>query len=140
MRRLQMRLQKLERELPDMINEVQRTAAYGDRSENAEYKDAKFKSRRAQRQIWSIRDRLKRVEIIKAEGTGYVQLGSTVVVESDGKRQTFQILGSYETNPLRGKISDKSPLGSVLMGRMKGAVVEVKLPKGIKEYKLIEIR
>jgi len=138
--RLQAKLRKTERELPELIKETQRTAAYGDRSDNAEYKDAKSKLRRANWQILSIKDRLKRVEVIKSEGTGYVQLGSTVTVESDGQRQTFLVLGTYETNPSRGKISDKSPLGQALMGRMKGTSVEVKLPSGIKEYKIVGIK
>lgn len=138
-RRLEMRLKRIEKELPELIEETQRTAAYGDRSDNAEYKDAKLKLRRANWQILKIKDQLKRVEIIEPQGNGYVQLGSTVTVESNGKQQTFQILGPYETNPSHGMISDKSPLGKALMGKMKGRLVEVELPNGIKEYKIIKI-
>lgn len=142
--RLKEELAKLKKDMPDLIDEAQRTAAYGDRSDNAEYKEAKSALRRAQGRIFRIEDQIKRIKIIEPEKniSGVVDLGSTVVVKSDGVEKTFQIVGPYETEPSMGRISHRSPLGSALMNRRKGDVVMVDLPGagGNKEYRIVEIR
>ena len=147
-------LARLKEAMPDLIAETQRTAAYGDRSDNAEYKEAKSTLRRSQGKIFSIEDQIKRVVIIEPERniSGTVQLGSTVVLEIEdpnaprgtGRAQKiFQILGSHETDPGKGRISYKSPLGSALMNRAKGDTVEIHPPDGgggPKKYRILEIR
>lgn len=140
--RLKEKLARLKRSLPEMIAETQRTAEYGDRSENAEYKDAKATLRRTHRQIFTIEDQLKRAVPITSgrNSSGTVQLGSTVVVESNGVRTTFQILGSHETNPEKGRISYRSPLGAALINHRQGDTVTIKTPKGLVEYRIVEIR
>src|SRR3989338_4352574 len=82
-RHLREKLARLKNALPDLSAEAQRTAAYGDRSDNAEYKEAKSTLRRTHRQILSIQDQVKRVVIIASgpNASGAVQLGSTVVLE-----------------------------------------------------------
>lgn len=140
---LEERLARLKRDMPGFIDEAQRTAAYGDRSDNAEYKEAKSILRRAQGQIFGIQEQLKRVvKIISGENaTKTVQLGSTVVLESDGKnKKTFQIVGSLETNPGEGRISHKSPLGAALIGRAKGDTVAIQTANGASEYRVLEIK
>src|SRR5271157_370080 len=106
--RLERKLDRLKRELPGFIEETARTAAYGDRSDNAEYKEAKSTLRRTQRQIWTIEDQLKRIIRIEPglNATGTAHLGSTVVLEfPDGTRQTLEIVGPFETDPSKGRIS-----------------------------------
>src|SRR3989344_2893662 len=80
LKRLQERLAKLKKALPDYIAEAARTAAYGDRSDNAEYKEAKHILRRTHRQIFSLEDQLKRAVIIKSgrNALGTIQTGSVV--------------------------------------------------------------
>ena len=140
--RLQDKLERLKSALPNFINETRRTAAFGDRSDNAEYKDAKSTLRRTQRQILGTQDQIKRVVIIKAgpDASGKIQLGSTVVLEVNGVHKTFQILGSHETNPALGRISFNSPLGAALMNHAAGDIVTVQAGSGSKEYKILEIR
>lgn len=139
---LQEKLERLKRTLPDFINETQRTAAYGDRSDNAEYKEAKSILRRTHWQILSIQDQIKRAVIIVSglNAFGTVQLGSTVVLDIDGLQKTFQILGSHETNPAKGRISHQSPLGAALMNHAKGDTVTVQTASGAKKYRILEIR
>ena len=140
--RLEEHLAELKRKLPEYIEETERTASYGDRSENAEYKDAKATLRRTHRQILSIEEKIKRAIIIlpglNAKGT--IQIGSTVVLEIDGARKTFQIVGSHETDPTHGRISYKSPLGAELMNHKKGDTVHIKTPTGTQQYTILEIR
>ena len=130
---LKERLVKLKSSLPGLADEVQRAAAYGDRSENAEYKEAKSILRKTEGQILGIEDRLKRVELIRPdkETKDIVQLGSTVtLVREDGSTKKFQILGRSETNPEDGFISNESPLGRAVLGKKVGDKFKFVLPSG----------
>lgn len=140
-KKLKEKLAHYKKILPELISETVRTAAYGDRSDNAEYKDAKASLRRAHYQIAALEDQIKRVVIIKNNpNSKIVELGSTVVLASDGKEMTFQIVGPQETNPTHGRISLESPLGAALMGRGKGDTVTVQTGRGLKEYCILEIK
>src|SRR3989344_4604057 len=127
---LRKKLAELERSLPHLISEAQRTADYGDRSENAEYKDAKANLRRARGQILNIQYKIKRAVIIHAgpSASGTVQIGSTVVLETEEEKKTFQIVGSHETDPEAGRISYQSPLGVALMNHRQGDTITLKSP------------
>lgn len=140
--RLKEKLARLKRALPNLIAETQRTAAYGDRSDNAEYKLAKSSLRRTNWQILSIEDQIKRVSLIAPgpDALGRVQIGSTVMLETDGAEKTFRILGSAESDPVRGRISYQSPLGAALMGCAKGDSVTIKTTSGSRAYRILEIR
>src|SRR3989338_8297977 len=135
-------LARLKKSMPELISEAQRTAAYGDRSDNAEYKEEKSSLRRAQGRIFNIEDQLKRVVVIEPDRniSGTVQLGSTVVVEINGVQKTFQILGPHETDPANGRISYKSQLGAALINHTKGGMITVKTESGAKIYRIVEIR
>src|SRR4051812_32902383 len=80
--KLQRKLARLKESLPGLIAETQRTAAYGDRSDSAEYTDAKRAMRRAQGLVLRIEDELKRVQVIETgpSADGTIRLGSTVTV------------------------------------------------------------
>ncbi len=136
------KLARVKKKLPELIEEARRTAAYGDRSENAEYKEAKASLRRANFQIIALEHQIRRAAVIRRK-TGLsrrVELGSTVELEADGKRLIFEILGPHETDPARGRISYKSPLGSALMGRRKGDAVTVQAGTGGTTYRIIDTR
>ncbi len=159
-KQLEEKLARLKLALPGLIEETQRTAAYGDRSENAEYKEAKSTLRRTNWQILSIQDQIKRVAIIAlGPNTSHrVELGSTVVLKAegpesfgdtqdlrysrgtDGTEKIFQILGSRETDPARGRISHQSPLGAALIGHAKGDIVTIQTGSGSRTYHILEIR
>jgi len=149
-KRLKEKLAHLKSALPNFIAEAQRTAAYGDRSDSAEYKDAKSTLRRTHRQILNIQDQIKRVVIIKTgpNTSGKVQLGSTVLLEimdsarspQAGEQKTFQIVGPQETNPDKGRISYQSPLGAALMSHGEGDSVTIETGSGRKEYRILEIK
>lgn len=141
LKHLRERMASLKRALPDLIAEAQRTAAYGDRSDNAEYKEAKSTLRRTQGQIFRIEDQLKRIEVIKrpAHAPNTIQLGSMAVLETEGKEKTYEILGPHETDPARGRISNKSPLGAALMGRAKGDIVMIETENGSRTYRILAI-
>ena len=141
--RMQRHLAELKASLPELIAEAARTAAEGDRSDNDAYKQSKGLLRRTHGQIWSIEDQLKRVVVIQPgrNASGTVQLGSVVMLEMPtGERQTFEIVGSRETNPGHGRISHVSPLGSALLNHIEGDTITLKTPQGERVYKVVEIQ
>jgi transcription elongation GreA/GreB family factor len=142
------RLARLKKSIPDLAGEAARTAAYGDRSDNAEYKQAKGALRFAHREIFRIENDLKRAVAItpgrNAEET--IHLGSVVTLQEengDGKampERTFEILGPQETDPGKGRISDQSPLGKALMKRKKGDIVSIETGVGMRKYLILEVK
>ncbi|MCR4314135.1 MAG: GreA/GreB family elongation factor [Candidatus Uhrbacteria bacterium] len=129
-------------ELPQAIADVRRTGEFGDFSENAEYQEAKGRMRRLHDQATTIKEKLKVVIEIKAPAPGgVVQMGSTVILElADGVQKTFYIVGPQEADPVRGKLSFKSPLGAKLMGRSVREEIELTTPTGSTMYRIHEVR
>lgn len=105
---------------PPAIKEVQRTAEMGDFSENAAYQMAKGRLRQINGRITSLEEKIKRAVVIKASVDGRISIGSTVTLEIAGKKITYEILGSQESDPLHGKISYLSPLGALLLNKIVG--------------------
>ena len=139
---MEAKLEELKRSLPHLISETERTAAYGDRSENAEYKDAKANLRRTHRQVYLIQDQLRRAIIVQSGATslGTIRIGSRVTLEVNGEKKMYEILGSKETDPAQGKISFSSPLGAALMDRTIGEHVTIKTPNGSRTYTVLDIQ
>ena len=83
---------------------------------------------------------MKRVVIIKkSEGAEHVTVGSTVTVKWDGKVREYQIVGSNETKPEEGKISNESPLGNAFLGHRAGDSVKINTPKGEVIYQITKV-
>lgn len=124
-------IQKYKNELEDLlknqrapaIKEVQRTAEMGDFSENAAYQMAKGRLRQINYRITTLEEKLKSAIVIKASTSGRVSIGSLVTLEADGKEIVYEILGSQESDPRRGKISYLSPLGVLLLDKKVGEKV-----------------
>ncbi|HBI97071.1 MAG: Transcription elongation factor GreA [Candidatus Falkowbacteria bacterium GW2011_GWC2_38_22] len=124
---LEAKLEKLKHSTVFAIAEVKRLAADGDFSENHAYSMAKGRLRGINQRILDIEDHLRRANIIHPQANSEtVQLGSLVTVEINNKQKTFQILGSAETNPNKGIISNNSPIGAALMGKRVGGIVQVR--------------
>ena len=141
-RKLEQELVRLEtRDLKQAIEDVARTGAFGDRSENAEYQEAKHRMSRIHARIFYLKERLKRVVLIRrTKGTGErVQLGSTVTVELNNQTRTYEIVGPSESNPSQGRISHVSPLGIALLGHSVGDIVHLETPNGINKYTITAV-
>lgn len=128
------------RQRPEAADEVFRTGQMGDLSENAAYQFAKQNLRRINSRILSITEKLKHaVPIARGSSDGKIRIGSTVVLELGSQRFTYEILGSNETNPARGRISHNAPLGQALLGHRAGDLVTLALPQGEVQYNVIEV-
>lgn len=144
-------LQRLQDELDNLKNvrRKENTAAlkvaksFGDLSENSEYDEAKNEQAEIEARIAEIENMLKNVEIIDEDGidTGVVSVGAKVNVKDvdDGEEAEYLIVGSTEADPMKGKISDESPLGSALLGHKIGEIVVVEAPMGKIEYEILNI-
>lgn len=130
-------------ERPAMINQVQAAAAEGDRSENAAYTYGRMRVReidRRLRELDRILDGAKIVENVAPED-GSIKFGATIkMVDIKTKREkTYSIVGEKEIDPLKGRISMKSPIGEALLGKKKGETVQVQAPRGTITYEILEV-
>jgi transcription elongation factor GreA len=115
----------------------------GDIMENSAYDEAKNEQAFVEGRIMTIEQMLKNAVIIDpARVTGMVGLGSFVTVVERGKRdeEVFQIVGSAEADPGRGRISNESPVGRALIGKRKGDEVQVRIPDGVRYLKIADIK
>lgn len=138
--KLKRQLERLENDLPQAIEDTRRTGEFGDFSENAEYREAKHRMRSIRNRITRIQEKLKLVIVIEQDESGTAQLGSTVVLESGSEQKIFYLVGPQETNPSKGRISHKSPLGARLMNKSVGDSIELPVSGGQILYTLTEIR
>jgi transcription elongation factor GreA len=140
--------EKLQNELKDLeknkrkevAENLKKAAAYGDLSENAAYEDAKEQQSNLETKILKLKQTIKNAEIVEHDDNAdWVQVGSKVTVEADGKKKEFTIVGGTESDPFEGKISCQAPLGKSLLKKPKGASCKVETPKGQKTYKILDI-
>ena len=128
---------------PELARKLKEAAAQGDLKENADYHDAK-------EQLGFIEGRVQHIEAIlrnaivvdNSEPSDEVRVGSTVVIQEEGEddEEEYRIVGSAEANPRERKISEKSPIGSALLGKGIGKKVKVETPDGVIKLKIIDIR
>lgn len=112
----------------------------GDLSENAEYQEAKEEQAQLEKRIEDLEHIIHNSKVIKTGvERGVIDIGSTIEVLRNGNPLKFQIVGSSETRPEEGLISNESPFGKVLMGKKVGDSVEVDTPQGKIEYKIFKI-
>src|SRR6201995_4837202 len=130
------RRQSVER--PRIIEHIAEARSHGDLSENAEYHAAKETQSHNEGRIAELEDKLARAEVIdvsKLSGDT-IKFGATVTLvdEDTEKKQVWQLVGEPEADAKKGKISITSPLARALIGKAKGANVEVVTPGGAKAY------
>ncbi|MBB6637916.1 transcription elongation factor GreA [Cohnella thailandensis] len=145
-------LKRLEEELENLKSVKRREVAerikvaigYGDISENSEYEDAKNEQAFIEGRIITLEKMLRNARIINNDEIDLdtVSIGSTVVVEDleFGDVVEYTIVGTAESDPLQNKISNESPVGKTIIGKKKGTVVEVNVPAGIIQYKIVDIK
>jgi transcription elongation factor GreA len=127
-------------ERPRIIQQITEARTHGDLSENAEYHAAKEQQSLNEGQIAELEDKLARAEIIdvsKLSGET-IKFGATVTLvdEDTEEKRVWQIVGEPEADAKKGKISITSPLARALIGKAKGANVEVVTPGGAKAYEV----
>ena len=130
-------------ERPRIIQQISDARTHGDLSENAEYHAAKESQSLNEDRIAELEDKLARAEVIdvsKLSGDT-ITFGATVTLidEDTEKKAVWKIVGEPEADAKKGRISITSPLARALVGKKKGAQVEVVTPGGAKAYEIVKI-
>ena len=120
-----------------------REAADGeDLIENAEYEAAKNEQAFVEGRIQELEILLATAKIIEENGSGdVIQVGSKVTIQEENfkDKESFEIVGAAEANPIKGRISNESPLGRAMLGHKVGDIVSVEAPDGSFHVKIIKI-
>lgn len=145
-------LRQLEDELQDLkvnrrreiAQKIKEAREQGDLSENAEYDAAKDEQRDIELRIEELEKLLKNAEVVVEDEIDLdkINIGCKVKlldVEYDEEME-FYIVGSTEANSLQNKISNESPVGRALIGKVVGDSVDVETQAGDIQYKVLEIQ
>ena len=142
---IQVELKKLVNEdRPKIIAAIAEARSHGDLSENAEYQYAKEQQSLIEGKILELESTVALAEIIdvsKLEGDE-IKFGATVEILDDqtNKKSIYQIVGEYESDIEKKKLSINSPLARGLIGKSKKDVVEINSPKGLKTYTILTVK
>jgi transcription elongation factor GreA len=91
----------------------------------------------AEYELSELQDLLSNSELIsKQSANSSIEIGCEVVLKSEEQSRTYQIVETYEANPMDGKVSNISPLGKSLLGRRLGEMVKMVSPNGMVSYKI----
>jgi len=138
---LETELDALRRKRSEVVARIASTRSEGDLSENAGYHQAREDQARLEGRVATVEAQLRTAVIID-EGTsdGTVRLGSTVTVEDEFGQTEYTIVGPAEADPLAGRLSHLSPVGSALLGRRPGDEVAVQAPSGERMVTVTRVR
>ncbi len=131
-----------EKEVAEQIKEAR---SFGDLSENSEYDEAKAEQGKLYSHIAEVKALIENAIIVENDDSDApkdaVTLGSIVRILDleDDFEETYEIVGSQEANPRKGKISDDSPLGKGLHGHKAGETVTVEAPDGLLKFRIVAI-
>ena len=117
--------------MPELIEEVKRTRAFGDLSENFEYKEAKRQKNRNGSRIRYLENMIRSAHIIDSGSREENVVGLydkvTVYMPYDDETQVIQVVTTVRTDPLKGLISRESPFGKAVLGKRTGDRVLVQV-------------
>lgn len=127
----------------EVASRLKEAIAQGDLSENSEYDAAKEEQAFIEARILTLDNMIRNAKIINHDGQNknIVMIGTKVTIQEipEGDVETYTIVGSAESDPLMGKISNESPIGSELIGKKEGDIVTVPAPVGTIQFKILEI-
>jgi transcription elongation factor GreA len=142
-------LRQLEEELDQLVQvrraevaeRIRQARDFGDIAENAEYTDAKNEQSMLEGRIQALETMVRNAVVIEDEPreAGVVAVGASVTVSTEDGDETYAIVGAAEADPLRGRISNESPLGRALLGRRAGDEVEWTSPSGTSKVKILSV-
>ncbi len=145
-------LEKLKEELEylkvtkrkEITEKIKEARGFGDLSENSEYDAAKDAQAAMEQRVTEIENIIKNAKIVSADElpSDVVGIMSRVrVLDCDlDDEEEYTIVGSTESDPLSGKISDESPIGKGLIGKKVGEIADIETPGGMIQLKILDIQ
>ncbi|OGD94817.1 hypothetical protein A3A48_01180 [Candidatus Curtissbacteria bacterium RIFCSPLOWO2_01_FULL_37_9] len=137
---LQKEQQNLLLKRPQVVINLTNAREQGDLSENAGYHAAKEELSQIDSRVREIKHILTIAKITQVKTIDKVEFGSTVKIDDGLQITNYTIVSNLEADPAKGKMSDVSPIGSALLGKKVGDIVNIKIPSGNVEYKILEIK
>ena len=127
----------------EVSEKIRVARGFGDLSENSEYDEAKNEQAIVEARIQTLEEQLKNAKILDKGhlSTQIVSVGTKVRIldmEFDEEME-YRIVGSVESNQSMDTITDESPVGRGLLGHKVGEVVDIKVPAGVLQFKILEI-
>ena len=126
---LQRELAEINEKIEENKKDISTARSYGDLSENSEYDEAKQEQGKLHTRKAELEEMIANAKIVDESQIDWkkVSVGSIVTVHNVERNAdfTYHIVGSYETDPKTGKISDSSPIGAALLGAREGDEVVV---------------
>ncbi len=127
----------------EVAERIKVARSFGDLSENAEYDAAKNEQAFMEGRIMELENTLRNAQVVTDEEapSDMVTVGSKVVLHDNEKNRdiTYHVVGSSESDPLKGRISNESPVGKALFGRKLGEKVKIQVPAGTFSYTIVSI-
>lgn len=125
---------------PKVVDRLAYARSQGDLSENSDYHSARDDLEFLDGRISELEGVIKNAVVVRSnKNSGVVSVGTIVDVKANGSQHTFSIVGAWEANPAKKKISHTSPLGQALVGKKVGDKVEVEAPAGKLHYEILKI-
>ena len=128
---------------PNVIAAIAEARSHGDLSENAEYSAAKEKQSFIEGRIQELEAVISRAQVIDPaqNKSGVIRFGATVVLadEDTDEEKQYQIVGDYEADIEKNRISLSSPLAKALIGKETGDVAEYMAPGGKKSFEVLDV-
>lgn len=121
------------------VEALKKAREMGDLSENGYYKAAKMELGAIDRRLRHLKALIQYGKVIRATQKTTVEIGSKVIIASEGKDVEYTIVGGYESDPSLGKISHVAPLGKALIGKKVSETFAITTPKGMYSYTLLRI-
>ncbi|MEI6498566.1 MAG: transcription elongation factor GreA [bacterium] len=138
--KLKKHLAEIKEQLKDVAIKIKEAKDLGDLSENAEYHEAKNHQAFLYGKELELEEKIKNAQVVAAPKGENIAVGSKVEVSADDEVDSYEIVGTDESDPLKGLISLDSPIGSALVGHKKGDKVKVSTPSGTTEFKIISVK
>ncbi len=133
--KLKKQLADIKEQLKDVAVKIKEAKDLGDLSENAEYHEAKNHQAFLYGKEQETEEKIRNAQIISKSAGDVINVGCNVEIkDSDGDTEKYEIVGSDESDPLEGRISVDSPIGSALVGHKKGDQVKISTPGGVMTY------
>ena len=140
---------ELEAELNDLrvnkraenVQAIKEATSHGDLSENSEYDAARDEQAKIEARIQELEYKLEHATIIDNKDKSTVNVGCavTLLYVDDNEEDEYSIVGSLEADPFENKISNESPIGSAIIGRKVGDIVDVDANGSSYQVKILNI-
>lgn len=132
----------VEEKRPKLVERLAYARSQGDLAENSDYQSAKEELEFLDGRIEELTEVLKTASIApenNGKGADGIGVGTQVTVKVNGKEVVFSIVGEWEADPMKKKISHESPLGVALLGKKVGEKAEVEAPAGKVVYEVVAV-